>query len=55
MTDDDAPDLRVATVRLATNTRREGGGYFLQRWVYMKRENRHDWENEAEDTPPPLE
>ncbi|WP_454726129.1 MULTISPECIES: T6SS phospholipase effector Tle1-like catalytic domain-containing protein [Cupriavidus] len=35
MTDDDAPALRVAAVRLATNTRREGGGYFRQRWVYI--------------------
>jgi len=35
MTDNDAPALRVAAVRLATNTRREGGGYFRQRWVYM--------------------
>lgn len=36
MTDDDAAALRVAGVRLATSTRREGGGYFRQRWVYGK-------------------
>lgn len=35
MTDEDAPALRVVGVRLATNTRREGGGYFRRRWVYM--------------------
>lgn len=35
MTDDDAPALRVMGIRLATNTRREGGGYFRRRWVYM--------------------
>lgn len=34
MTDDDAALLRVAGIRLATSTRREGGGYFRQRWVY---------------------
>ncbi|WP_454764592.1 phospholipase effector Tle1 domain-containing protein [Cupriavidus campinensis] len=35
MRDDDAPAMRVAIVRLATSSRREGGGYFRQRWVYM--------------------
>jgi len=35
MRDDDAPAMRVAIIRLATSSRREGGGYFRQRWVYM--------------------
>ena len=37
MTDDDASAMRLAVVRLATSTRREGGGYFRQRWTYMGR------------------
>ncbi|MFJ4290145.1 T6SS phospholipase effector Tle1-like catalytic domain-containing protein [Cupriavidus sp. NPDC089707] len=55
MTDDDAPALRVAAVRLATNTRREGGGYFRQRWVFMKKVESDGWENEAERTTPATE
>ncbi|EYS93811.1 hypothetical protein CF68_26010 [Cupriavidus sp. SK-4] len=50
MRDDDAPRMRVAVIRLATSSRREGGGYFRQRWVYMPEAG--DAENETEGLRP---
>ncbi|EYS97736.1 hypothetical protein CF68_04170 [Cupriavidus sp. SK-4] len=50
MRDDDAPAMRVLVVRAATSSRREGGGYFRQRWVYMPQAR--DLENETKDLDP---
>ncbi|WP_084545824.1 T6SS phospholipase effector Tle1-like catalytic domain-containing protein [Cupriavidus malaysiensis] len=50
MRDDDAPAMRVAVIRLVTNSRREGGGYFRQRWVYMPKAG--DADNETRDMDP---
>ncbi|WP_439687634.1 hypothetical protein [Cupriavidus oxalaticus] len=49
MRDDDAPAMRVAGARLATNSRREGSGYFRQRWVYMPQAGNADNETRGLD------
>ncbi|XYI35439.1 Tle1 phospholipase domain-containing protein [Cupriavidus oxalaticus] len=55
MTDDDAPALRVAAVRLTSNTRREGGGYLRQRGAFMQKANSRRWENQGEQARPAAE